>query len=1121
MRRNLALLRYIFGKPGTGKTFTCAKEIRLAQDENHGRALIYVVPEQFSLSSERVLLDNPEGRGLFSAQVLSFNRLAYSVLREVGRGGLLPLDDMGKHILIRKALTALTAVENGLVYYKSGQSFKGFVEKIGQLITEFYQYGVRPEALLEAAGKGEEDSAYSLRLRDLGNIFAAYLALVQERYNTGDSTLDMLAERVFESKMLRGAELWIDGFKSFTPQEYKVLAAIFSVCERVNIALPMDFGGRQEQFGGFFEQINFYEPFAEVKTTVNKLTRLALENKASLGEHVFLEENQRHISFPALAGLLDNYFGRDILSSGHEGIYLTRHRDIHGELDYAARRVTELVRDFGYRYSDIGIAASDLGLYSGPMSIVFARHGISFFVDERRNLLAHPLAEVCRGALGVAKGRFVYENLFRALKTGLLAMDKEEVDILENYVLACGIKSWGWEQEWKWNFEGAELVNSLRLRVLEAFESLRGFTAKGRYGAKDLCAALYEFLNRGGVKERLAEWIEKAKSPESPDELEKAQVHTQVWLRLVEILDITVELFGDEAMTLADFILLLEAGFESVSAGVAPPSLDHIIAGDVRRSRLAEVKALFVLGLNESMIPARKEEGLIPDSDREVLKAAGVELAGTLKSRALEERLNIYIILAKPLERLYMSYLAEETSGPPSPFLKDILAKVPGLEAINPSPTEITGANAMLYTIWENLREPGDMAGDLRETYDILRKNKSMGPLMRRFENLSKNRHSLEERLTDENLTALYGLSKKHRISTTVSKLESYRQCPFMHFARDCLELKSRKLYEVESHDVGSILHLVLERFTKTLKDRGAGLKGEELREVVSDIVEKAAEECANAIFLGGQRYIHYKDRIKATALSSAKAMAAHLARGDFSVHLSEAAFGKDRPLSFDLGDRVIELTGRIDRVDMLDREDRRLLSVIDYKTGSRDFSFADIWLGVQLQLAIYLMGALAENPGAEPAGIMYFKVANPVVDYYRGLEDPAAEVFEKYRLSGVISSDLNVILSMDKEAVRGDVLPVKLTAGGAEISKRSLVLDKAGFEALIETAAGWVKELGRGILSGEIPANPLKHKSRLPCAYCDYKALCGREAGENPRQTPKINEGEAYNLILGAGNET
>jgi ATP-dependent helicase/nuclease subunit B len=340
-----------------------------------------------------------------------------------------------------------------------------------------------------------------------------------------------------------------------------------------------------------------------------------------------------------------------------------------------------------------------------------------------------------------------------------------------------------------------------------------------------------------------------------------------------------------------------------------------------------------------------------------------------------------------------------------------------------------------------------------------------------------------------------------------------------MYFNSKVLKLKERRVYEIENHDVGNILHLVLERFTGVLmKDFKTAQDEKQLNAAVSSIVEQAAAECVNSILLSDERYLHFKNRLNATAQRSCRIMAEHLNRSEFRIAAAEAEFGGDKPLVFMIDDQnIIELSGRVDRIDKAEFEGRQLVCVIDYKTGSRRFSFKDLWYGLQLQLVVYLMAALAQESNQQAAGLMYFKVANPVLPYVKGMnrEVYQKEMQKRFRMSGVTSSHTEIIKKLDRNAADGDMLPVILTGGGNEISKRSIALDESGFQALINNTAARIKEIGAGILSGNVAASPLKHRDNLPCRYCNYPAVCGRGKDDEVRQMNKLSEQEALRLIL------
>ena len=78
--------------------------------------------------------------------------------------------------------------------------------------------------------------------------------------------------------------------------------------------------------------------------------------------------------------------------------------------------------------------------------------------------------------------------------------------------------------------------------------------------------------------------------------------------------------------------------------------------------------------------------------------------------------------------------------------------------------------------------------------------------------------------------------------------------------------------------------------------------------------------------------------------------------------------------------------SGKIDRIDTCEDENRVYVKVTDYKTGRKVFDITSFYHGLQLQLPVYLNAALeAEGkryPGKEivPAGIFYYRIQDPIV---------------------------------------------------------------------------------------------------------------------------------------------
>ena len=127
---------------------------------------------------------------------------------------------------------------------------------------------------------------------------------------------------------------------------------------------------------------------------------------------------------------------------------------------------------------------------------------------------------------------------------------------------------------------------------------------------------------------------------------DKIKEYTQVPSIVMDILDQAVEILGDEKVDLKTFAKIIISGFEEQEIGVIPMSIDQVNIGDIARVKGRDVKALYIVGVNDGVLPsANKEEGILSDNDRIELKSLGVELASDTRSRMFEEQYMVYTAL--------------------------------------------------------------------------------------------------------------------------------------------------------------------------------------------------------------------------------------------------------------------------------------------------------------------------------------------------------------------------------------------------------------------------------------------------------------------------------------------
>lgn len=231
-------LRMLIGKSGSGKTAKCLTEIKNCLLENpEGTPIIYVVPEQMTFLSEYRLSTDPELGGMIRAQVYSFPRLAWRILQETGGINRYHLNSVGISMLIRKIID--DQKENLKIFQRAADK-NGFVQQVEQMMIEFKRYCVQPEELTQTHIQAGASKALQDKLNDLEIIYKNFEEAILQKYIDSEDYFRLLAEKIASSNYLKEAEIYIDGFYSFTPQEYRVIGELMKHCRRVTVALTTD-----------------------------------------------------------------------------------------------------------------------------------------------------------------------------------------------------------------------------------------------------------------------------------------------------------------------------------------------------------------------------------------------------------------------------------------------------------------------------------------------------------------------------------------------------------------------------------------------------------------------------------------------------------------------------------------------------------------------------------------------------------------------------------------------------------------------------------------------------------------------------------------------------------------
>lgn len=1140
IRSELMSLRFIFGRSGSGKSKFCMENIKKSVLNNESdKKIIYLVPEQFTFQADKNLVYTLGERGIHKVQVLSFTRMAQSILGQVGGITRLHMNSSGRNMLLYKILEE---VKGELRIFSRASKQQGFVNVMSDVISELKRYNISPEELNIVLNQIKDNEVLKEKLQDINLIFSKFENYLHKAYIDTEDELMLLVEKLKENSIYDGAEVWIDEFSTFTPLQYSVIEQLFIKAERVNITLTTDCLTN----GGETDSTDVFMP---VKNTENKIVDLAARNNILYEKPICLDEEVpfRFKQSKEIAHL-EKYFFHfpyHVYSGGNKDISIFRGLNMYSEVRNMASCIIKLIRENNLRFKDIAVVTRNLENYEKLVEAIFTEYNIPYFIDKRRDINGNPLIILLNSVMEIFIRNWSYETVFRYLKTGLIDIKREEIDIIENYVLSNGIRGRKWlEDEWNYSldydFEESEKeeenfrkINEIKNKITAPLIKLQE-RVKGRHTIKETCTSIYDFLIEIKAEEKVEEWIIKFQEQK---ELDLANEYSQVWNVVMELLSQMVEVLGDEEVKLEEFIKILSTGINEYDVGVIPASLDEVLVGSIERVKSHEVSAIFIIGANDGVFPKTSdEEGILSDRDREILKELGVELAGDTRTQAFEEQFLIYRALTIGGKYLRISYPIADFEGRsmrPSIIISRIKKIFPNLreesniikvnndgEALEQVVGEASTFNDLIAAIKEESegKEISPIWWDAYRWY--LKDEKWRERCRRAFSGLS---YSNQVARVDRNkIRKLYGVP----LRLSVSRLERYSQCPFAYYVQYGLRAEERKIYEFSMPDLGSFVHEVLDEFSNVLDKEAMTYRDvdEDFAErAISQIVDEKVNGRTGYILNSSPRYKYMANRLKRVLVKSVSVISEQVKRSDFNPVGHEMSFGNKGdypPINIVLpsGDKI-ELIGRIDRVDELETEDGIYIRIIDYKSGYKSFKLSDVYYGLQLQLLVYLDAILSNKEryiekGVIPGAILYFKIDDPIVkaEESSSEDDIKKAVLRELKMKGLLLKDAQVIKSMDKtieDTKEGYslIIPARITekSGVVESQTSSATLEE--FELLRKFARKMVMNICEDMLSGNISIKPFKQSKNTPCEYCSFKSICQFDASIKENKYRYLND--------------
>lgn len=1062
---------------------------KIFEKYNQGRQVYLIVPEQYTLEAEKVLIEKTGLDGLLGIQVLSFTSLSSNLLKEVGGANKPMIDDRSKSMVLRKLLSKN---DMELELYKRVSKEDGFLKKLNSLISEFKSQNIRSENLLHIKESMDMNPLLERKIDETSRIYEKFNEYLKGRYIDQEDAMDIMNERMEKSQKLRGGVFFIDKFNGFSEQMYQAIGKLCIMGSEVYVS------ANTKPAYGYIENI-----FENGEYIARRIEEIADASNSKLTTIDVAESSFQH---PEIEFLKKNIFREktDSWPKKTESVELFCAQTPMDEIEEVAIRINDLVRNKNIRYKEIIVACNEMGNYESAVKRIFSQYEIPYFRDEKRDIMNNPIIVFILSSLECIVKNYSYEPLAKLLKTGFAGPGDDEIEIFENYLIRYGIKGdrikkvfeWGEEEELKRLNEIREGFIGPLSRLHQNLKSKRSVMQKTRY--------LYEYLEEMKIYEKLEAWMDELRVM---DQYEHLSENSQIWNLIIENMDKMVEILGDESISVKDYHRVLKSGFDSCEVGIIPTRFDEVLVTDIERVKFHERKAVFFIGMNDGIIPKDyKSEAIFLDEEKDLLSKMNIRLVNQKRFKSIEEKFNFYSIISRVKEKLFFSYSISDNDYKalrPSYYLNQI-KRIMNLQVKTCMENEFVKDQRFIVTAKASKKH---MINAMRMFLDGKSEiKKEWIELYKWYQKYEKDQvDQVKSGIFHDNQVEYIKKSTSYDLYTSpfcssVSRLELFASCPFAHFVRYGLNLKERKTHEIKSPQMGEFFHETIREFAEGLRADGLSwgeLDRDRIDGLVEKIVDSKMEDYENGLFGSSKKNMYTASRIKRISKRAINVLSTQMGGTSFKNVGNEISFGyadsKYPPIEVELEDKSrIYLQGVIDRIDIYKEGQEEFIKIIDYKSSEKNIDLNRLYHGLQLQLMLYMYAVLNKDEKKRPAGIFYFKIDDPMINSQEEIREVIeGEISKKLKMKGIVINDINIIKNLDPNIEKSSsIIPVEINKAG-DVSKRSSSLENEEFEYIIKHIDALVKTMGQEILSGKICINPVKIKNETACDYCAYKNIC------------------------------
>lgn len=1094
------MLKVILGKSKTGKTTHIYNEI---EDNIHlGKRVILFVPSQSRAKAENEYMRILNKKGVIGVNITTISQFVKEELKIQN----LHINEKYMSRLDRKVVLTQVIRENPELFniFKKVKNYPGFLDTLDIYMDLFRKGEITPE---DYSNIEIEDKRVNLKFKEILSIYAKYMEKIKENYIDSVDEMELFLSSFSQSEWFKDENIvvFFDAYNNFSNSEFKLIDKILKNRIDITISLNTDITRIEDTYisSSIFEESN---------KTYKKLLKLANKNDTEV-ENIVKYENVFNApeDIKYVANNLFDTSEKEIEKKELVNIEFEMYTNVLKEVEAVANTISNYIKN-GYRYSDIIIYTTDVDEYYKIINRAFYEHSMEVYATQSRYITESILVKYILAILNLSIRGLNLELIFDILKLGLTDIDLKDIYVLENYMKEFNVNKYLVSSKFTLNNErksyDLDKLNEIKNQIV----SMYSFTKElNNLSSKEYVERIYSHLEENNIFANFEEIVK----PFEMDAIntDRENFEKQVWNGICDVFNSVIRVYKDTELKVEEFTSIINIILKDVKIKTLPPLKDQIELADINSTKTESKKIAFFIGVVEGKFPKKVDEDIFfLDSELEKLKDKNIEIRETTISKLNMGFFNIYEAMNNICEKLYVCIPSATMDGKATrkSSLITLMEQIANFK-INGQVTKkdekidienTTSKDELFMWLLKSIRSFDTLTSDERENvitvFEYFRGDKDYNAIL----DFKKDDSNLSEEIVDE----VYS----NEFKSSVSKLETYKKCPFSYYMQYILRVNPNKEAALNVMELGSFMHGVLENFSKYLFAREIKWNDilsedfESLNEDYEKILENIIEEQIDSILAKQRQSVRYmvlKRKLTNTMKKVVRTVAISFCQSDFIPFGYEIEF-KDNsvflPMDIELEKgRKMRIIGKIDRADILDLGEEKYIRIVDYKSSAKDLKVEKIKEGISLQLISYLI-ALMENQketNIKPAGLLYFNLSDklvPIGQYENDTDVIRKKLIKKLKMNGLFVKNIEILNKMDKNFEKDpansliDVTMRNIKSSGSK------VVSEEEFEMLCSETKNILKSIGNELSRGVVKIAP--NKKADPCKYCNYSATCRRK---------------------------